>query len=203
MALATWVQQFTMRCCCMEGGDSSTEIVTSAEDPRMKEGDVRGLVQQVSLSSGLPGQDQSVSAEDRQREKDKFYRLVREFAKVTTKAPGEPCQVLDLTGQVHEANFSIDKSLNFFTVRGTQGASGFELSKLSEVFRDPGDAGHPDLADRVRELKAKDQFVGVAYTGAEGPASMCLILRSSYERERFFVCMKILRWAMESPSTEG
>mmetsp|Transcript_56989 Transcript_56989/g.125001 ORF Transcript_56989/g.125001 Transcript_56989/m.125001 type:complete len:204 (-) Transcript_56989:287-898(-) len=199
MAVVRWLQGLGLLCCYAEDSqEKETSVNWNVADPHTEERPASGvLVNQVAGAS--PGSGE-LSTEDKQREKEKFYRLVREFAKATTRSTGEPCGLLISPAETMvDGSYSIDKTLKVFSAKPAIGqAHVFELQQIQDIYRDPAEAGHPAGVENVARDNLGERYVGVTYLDASGGAqSIGLVLATPYERERFFVCVKILRWAME------
>jgi len=152
-----------------------------------------------------------MSPEERQREREILQDMVKEFAKAVVQ--GQQCQLLPHTaGAPRVAMYSFDKALRTFSVRSEDSLPvSFEMTRIREVLKDVRETPFSALTDLPRphalagdELERR--FVCLLYEDASASNQLeylGLLLPNPYERERFYTCMKILRWAMDSRRERG
>mmetsp|Transcript_122225 Transcript_122225/g.279922 ORF Transcript_122225/g.279922 Transcript_122225/m.279922 type:complete len:85 (+) Transcript_122225:29-283(+) len=70
------------------------------------------------------------------------------------------------------------------------------MAAIFRVHRDLSAVSAP-AAGLINQLELRDLFVALL---CEDGREVVLGLPTPYERERFFVCIKILRWATDSPT---
>lgn len=128
--------------------------------------------------------------------------MVREFAKAVVQ--GLQCQLLTSTeGAPLECTYSFDKALRLFTVKPTSDAlQQLELANVIEVKKDV----HGTPFSKLLELPPPHAVSGeqlerrvacVIYCDAEKvQQNLVLLMPNLFERERFYTCMNILRWAL-------
>lgn len=168
---------------------------------------------QSASSQGSSARSQSPS--ERQREKDRLQDLTREFAKAAVN--GQPCLLLPAEGTgcigneaPRTAKYSLDKALRTFTLQADGAApSSIGLMSIRDLIKDVRDtpfvggarlrapasvgSGDPDRCFVCLQVEVEAR-------GGSGTAlrHVGLLLPDPYERERFFTCMKLLRWALET-----
>mmetsp|Transcript_49590 Transcript_49590/g.130749 ORF Transcript_49590/g.130749 Transcript_49590/m.130749 type:complete len:205 (-) Transcript_49590:318-932(-) len=203
MAVVRWLESLGLLCCYADDNqEKETSVNWNVAHPHTEERTAGALL--VNQVAGANPDSGEMSSDEKQREKEKFYRLVREFAKATTRSTGEPCGLFLAPGDtLVDGSYSIDKTLKVFSAKPAKGqAHVFDLQQIQNISRDPAEAGHPAGVERVARDNLAERYVGVTYLDASGATqSIGLVLATPYERERFFVCVKILRWAMESGSS--
>jgi len=214
-----------LSCCCFVGDDDAHQI-TYPGDPKIEEGlregpfglppSGNGQLQFRRPSPGPPASSRSpgsapstarssLSPEERQKEKERLQDMVKEFAKAVVQ--GQQCQWLPSTvGAPLPATYSFDKALRNFSICPEDAPPmRFEMMKIHEVLKDVRDTPFsglrhlpPPHALAGDELERR--FVCVQHEdGSNGPDQyLGLLMPNPYERERFYTCMKILRWAMDS-----
>jgi len=145
----------------------------------------------------------SLSPEEQQKEKERLQDMVKEFAKAAVQ--GQSCQWLPGTsGAPKAATYSFDKALRNFSVCPEESPPfTLEMAKISEITKDVRATPFADLQSlppphALAGAELERRFVCVQYEGAERAEYLGLLMPNPYERERFYTCMKILRWAMES-----
>lgn len=167
---------------------------------------------QSTSSRGSSARSQSPS--ERQREKDRLQDLTREFAKAAVG--GQPCLLLPAEGsgcigseEPRAATYSLDKALRTFTLQAEGAApSGIGLMSIRDFIKDVRDtpflggaklrappsvgSGDPDRCFVCLQVEVEARGGGTALR------HVGLLLPDPYERERFFTCMKLLRWALET-----
>eukprot|EP00405_Crypthecodinium_cohnii_P002124 CAMPEP_0194749488 /NCGR_PEP_ID=MMETSP0323_2-20130528/3659_1 /TAXON_ID=2866 ORGANISM="Crypthecodinium cohnii, Strain Seligo" /NCGR_SAMPLE_ID=MMETSP0323_2 /ASSEMBLY_ACC=CAM_ASM_000346 /LENGTH=223 /DNA_ID=CAMNT_0039664601 /DNA_START=140 /DNA_END=808 /DNA_ORIENTATION=- len=141
----------------------------------------------------------TLSPEDRQREKERLQEMVKEFAKAVVQ--GLPCQWLpESTGAPRAALYSFDKALRHFTLSPEDAPPLImDMGRISEISKEV--RGGP-FEDRLRYLPTPvapgDDFVRrfacVEHEGLGRTEFVAILLPNQHERERFYTCMKILRW---------
>lgn len=163
----------------------------------------------VSARSASEGPTPSATArgrspENKQREKERLQDMVKEFAKAAVQ--GQQCQQVEPSGVggPRSATYSIDPGLRTFSLQPHDSdAITVGMAGIQEVVREFRDTQFASLRPSP-QLTGEDllrRFVCVQWkaTGEEGEeSSLGLIMPNAYERERFYTCMKILRWAMDS-----
>mmetsp|Transcript_114567 Transcript_114567/g.356801 ORF Transcript_114567/g.356801 Transcript_114567/m.356801 type:complete len:245 (-) Transcript_114567:73-807(-) len=147
-----------------------------------------------------------MSPEERVRERERLQDMVKEFAKAVVQ--GQQCQWLHSTvGAPRAATYSFDKALNTFSLRPEESpAISVEMIRIRDVLKDVRDTPFSDLLDLPRPhalagMELDRRFVCIVHEDvacAEQVQYIGLLLPNPYERERFYKCMKILRWALES-----
>eukprot|EP00747_Dinoflagellata_sp_TGD_P190987 gnl/TRDRNA2_/TRDRNA2_53714_c0_seq1.p1 gnl/TRDRNA2_/TRDRNA2_53714_c0~~gnl/TRDRNA2_/TRDRNA2_53714_c0_seq1.p1 ORF type:complete len:224 (+),score=56.84 gnl/TRDRNA2_/TRDRNA2_53714_c0_seq1:99-770(+) len=207
--------------CCF-AGDTDSHQISYVSDPKLEEGtnahplsiptSSYGHMQKPSPGGGewsartnegsQPSTARSLTAEEKQREKERLQEMVKEFAKASVQ--GQPCQWLEPSnfgGRPYPATFSIDKALQTFVLT-PEGASEktlkISMEKIREVMKDSRDT---PFSPQQQNGDQERRFVCLLHEDAEDsqkPAHLGLIMPNPYERERFYTCMKILRWAMDS-----
>merc|ERR1712079_838185 len=101
----------------------------------------------------------------------------------------------------------MDKALRTFSLRPEDSvAVVVDMTRIQEILKDVRSTPYsqfmglphpPSLAGDDLERR----FVCVVYEDASSPNEpqyLGLLMPNPYERERFYTCMKILRWAMDS-----
>jgi len=185
------------------GGGSSGGYGDSARTPRP--GGPHGS-RSLSAGGGPSSARSSSSPAERQKEKERLQDMVKEFAKAVVQ--GQQCQWLSsAAGAPRPATYSFDKGLSTFSLRAEDSPSlTFEMAKILEVLKDVKDTPFSDLLQlKPPHVLAGDElarrFVCVLHEDISGPDSrnyLGLLMPNPYERERFYTCMKILRWALDS-----
>jgi len=137
--------------------------------------------------------------------------MVKEFAKAVVQ--GQQCQWLPaMAGAPRQATYAFDKALQNFTVCPDDSPIvSFEMMKIQEVLKDVRDTPFADLLKlppphALAGDELSRRFVCVQYGGGAAADNgggdqvqyLGLLMANPYERERFYTCMKILRWAMDS-----
>mmetsp|Transcript_4488 Transcript_4488/g.5631 ORF Transcript_4488/g.5631 Transcript_4488/m.5631 type:complete len:243 (-) Transcript_4488:82-810(-) len=170
------------------------------------------------ISARSSGQDsapfsaRSWSPEDKQKEKERLQDIVREFAKAVVD--GQQCQWLDSRSgpcAPRPAKYFIDRSMRTFTLRPENGPEvQFGMASIVEVLKDYESTAFADYKGAATGYHTGSDlmercFVCVQYTdsSAEDTNSdvdnnLGMLMQNQYERERFYTCMKILKWATES-----
>jgi len=148
----------------------------------------------------------SMSPEDKQKEKERVQDMVKEFAKVVVQ--GQQCQWLPVTlGPARAATYAIDKALRTFSLRPEDSvAVAVDMIRIQEILKDVRSTPYSKLLGlpRPHSLAGDDlerRFVCVVHEDSSSPDEpqyLGLLMPNPYERERFYTCMKILRWAMDS-----
>jgi len=166
-----------------------------------------GIVSARSASSARSARE-GLSAEERQKEKERLQDMVKEFAKAAVQ--GQPCQWLPApgaTGQPIPATYAFDKGLRHFIVRPEDSSPlQLEMARIADVVKDVRGTPFgsvprlpPPHALSGDELDRRFVYLqGLPPEGPNGIEYVALLLPNPYERERFFTSMKILRWASES-----
>eukprot|EP00419_Tripos_fusus_P089863 CAMPEP_0172853572 /NCGR_PEP_ID=MMETSP1075-20121228/57221_1 /TAXON_ID=2916 /ORGANISM="Ceratium fusus, Strain PA161109" /LENGTH=235 /DNA_ID=CAMNT_0013700083 /DNA_START=90 /DNA_END=794 /DNA_ORIENTATION=+ len=175
-----------------------------------------GLMNNTTMGSlGSPGQHTSrstslepvsarlsMSPEDRQKEKERVQDMVKEFAKVVVQ--GQQCQWLPVTlGPARAATYAIDKALRTFSLRPEDSvAVVVDMIRIQEIVKDARSTPYSQLLGLPRpHSNAGDdlerRFVCIVHEDSSSPNEpqyIGLLMPNPYERERFYTCMKILRW---------
>mmetsp|Transcript_5646 Transcript_5646/g.13412 ORF Transcript_5646/g.13412 Transcript_5646/m.13412 type:complete len:247 (-) Transcript_5646:80-820(-) len=148
----------------------------------------------------------SMSPEERVRERERLQDMVKEFAKAVVQ--GQQCQWLHSTvGAPKSATYSFDKALNTFSLRPDESPLlSIEMIRIRDVLKDVRETPFSDLLDVPRPhalagIELERRFVCIVHEDAACAKQLQylgLLLPNPYERERFYKCMKILRWAMDS-----
>lgn len=177
----------------------------SAADPGAGAG---GLLMSARTDRSAPSTARSLSPEEQQKEKERLQDMVKEFAKAAVQ--GQPCQWLSGTaGAPKAATYSFDKALRNFSVCPEDSPPfTLEMAKISEILKDVRTTPFADLQSlppphALAGAELERRFACVQHEGSGGggasrPEFLGLLMPNPYERERFYTCMKILRWAMES-----
>jgi len=219
MMIESHVRQFFS--CCFVDDQTDAHQISYASDPKLDEGATGPL--RMPSSSGhyrFPPSDQngsggysarsegsalgtarSLSPEERQKEKERLQDMVKEFAKAVVQ--GQPCQWLDPSGigGPRPAVYSFDKALTTFSIHPDEKPPvSFQMVSMQEVLKDH--AGTPFVSLRLARdgAELERRFACVQYQAdvSRGVEHLGILLSNPYERERFYTCMKILRWAMDS-----
>jgi len=154
-------------------------------------------------SGSAPMTARSLTSEERQKEKERLQDMVKEFAKAAVQ--GQACEMLlGTSGSLRPATYSFDKVLQHFIVNA-EGSPPLvvEMARVIDIVKDVQGTDFEEMprlppphALAVEELERR--FVCVHHDGRDKHEFVGLLLPNPHERERFFTCMKILRWAMES-----
>jgi len=216
-----------MSCCCVVGDQTDAhQISYHGENPKFEEGrfghslalppsDSGAFMTRPSpgrlgdsepLSSrtgSAPNTARSMTPEERQKEKERLQDMVKEFAKAAVQS--QQCQwVLLAAGAPHAAAYSLDKALRHFSVRSDDGeAATIEMASIAEVSKDVRGTPFAEL-QRLPPPHALSgetldrRFVCVHHVVDGRLEHLGLLLPNPFERERFYTCMKILRWAIDS-----
>mmetsp|Transcript_52638 Transcript_52638/g.132286 ORF Transcript_52638/g.132286 Transcript_52638/m.132286 type:complete len:340 (-) Transcript_52638:85-1104(-) len=150
-----------------------------------------------------------LTAEAKQREKEKLQEMVKEFAK--SVMGGMSCEYVDNhTLKLKPATYTIDRALRLFSVQTKDAPAdadplvAFEITKMVEIHRHYKKMPPlMSLPDPTTAMSSNDlaRLICIQYTHDDRPMYMLLCLRDPADQERFFTCMKILRWAMEGRQT--
>lgn len=150
--------------------------------------------------------DEELSPEERQREKERLQDLVKEFAKAVVQ--GQPCEWLpSALGAPQAAVYSFDKALRNFSIRPHDApALSLDLSSIREVLKDVRGTPFSELQrlpppHALAGAELQRRFVCLQHQSDDAnstDAFLGLLMPNAYERERFYTCMKILRWAVDS-----
>lgn len=154
-----------------------------------------------------PSTARSLSPDERSNEKRRLQEMVHKFAKDVVV--GQPCEFIrpgvDGAAAMQPATFSLDKSLQIFVVCPQGGDSvSINLTDMDEMIRDIGQTPFSVVMSAMPQedgFQLSRRFMCVQYAAKPGGITqLCgFFLPSQYERERFHTCMKILRWAMDTP----
>ncbi|CAE7568750.1 unnamed protein product, partial [Symbiodinium pilosum] len=143
-----------------------------------------------------------LSPEEQQSERERMHDMVREFAKHVVK--GMHGHLLIPGGALHPCTYAFDKALRVFTVQvDGEPTLQFELAQVVEVKKDLRGTPFAALMDlppphAVSGEQLKKRAVSLFYRSQKQDQEvLVLLLPQQYEQERFYVCMKILRWALE------
>lgn len=153
-------------------------------------------------SGSAPLTARSLNSE-RQKEKERLQDMVKEFAKAAVQ--GQLCQWLPgTTGTPRAATYSFDKALRNFHVipEGSQPLT-LEMTRITDILKEVRGTPFSEMPrlpppHALAGEEIDRRFVCVQYQGSDQTEFLGLLLPNPHERERFFTCMKILRWAMES-----
>lgn len=208
--------------CCYVEDQEDVHQISYASDPKLEESAFRpngthaqrpaasncvGIPASARSQGSAPSTARSFTAEEKRKEKDRLQDMVKDFAK--SAMLGMPCQWLhpNGTGGPQPATYSIDRSMNVFSVRpeGEQEVT-CQMADVLEVLRQseqtPFSLGQLTLTQPFREgtqgNDLESRFICVQYEVKGRIQQVGILLPDSYERERFFTCMKILRWAMDT-----
>lgn len=153
----------------------------------------------------------TMTPEERIRERERLQDMVKEFAKAVVM--GQPCQWLcSNVGSPRPATYAFDKALSTFTLRPEESQPlTVQMMRIREVSKDLRETPFIELLDLPRphalagdELERR--FVCLVHEDPSCPGAkqhLGLLLPNPYERERFYKCMKILRWAMDTKRERG
>lgn len=165
-------------------------------------GDGSGHGSARSREGSAPPTARSLSPEEKQKEKERLQNMVKEFAKAAIQ--GQQCQWLQASGVGGPlaATFSIDRSLRTFTLQPADAqAVSLGMGSIREVLKDVRDTPFFGVLPQNADEALERRFVCLQYEGVLGEAQdryLAILTPNPYERERFYTCMKILRWAMDS-----
>jgi hypothetical protein len=209
--------------CCFADDHADAHQISYASDPKLEEGNggplrmppssghfklpVAGaaglggnnMVDSARSHGSAPSTARSLTPEERQKEKERLQDMVKEFAKAVVQ--GQQCQWLDPTGigGPKPATYFFDKGLSTFSLRlEDRPPISFHMVSIQEVMKDHINTPfaslrlHRDSADHER------RFACLQYEDGGELNHLGILLPNPYERERFYTCMKILRWAMDS-----
>jgi len=168
-----------------------------------------------STSITAPGTARGFAGEDKQKEKRRLQDMVKEFAKQAVQ--GQPCHCLPAVEKPADmrpsaataprpAQYVLDKALRTFIVRSQDGnAMSIAMERIVDIVKHIRDtpfaglAGLPPPHLLSGEELAK-RFICIRYEAEDssGPQHLALLMPNQHERERFYTCMKILRWALDA-----
>eukprot|EP00440_Ansanella_granifera_P053493 gb/GFBE01057992.1/.p1 GENE.gb/GFBE01057992.1/~~gb/GFBE01057992.1/.p1 ORF type:complete len:250 (+),score=57.17 gb/GFBE01057992.1/:1-750(+) len=141
--------------------------------------------------------------EERKKEKDRLHDLVKEFAKSVVQ--GLSCQLLTSTaGAPRACVYSFDKALRLFTVKADgETPLSLELGSVLEVKKDVKNTPFSKLHElppphAVSGEQLEKRVACLVYQVEQEQKLLVLLMPNPYERERFYTCMCILRWALVS-----
>lgn len=176
------------------------------EPVRSRQGASFGAIPNSSRSVGSAPSSarSSLTPEERQKEKERLQDMVKEFAKCVVQ--GQQCQWLpNAMGAPRPATYSFDKALKVFSlVPDDSPPVSFDMMKIQEVTKDLRETPFAELLQlptphALAGDELERRFVCVQHEeNGGGPRHLGLLMPNPYERERFYTCMKILRWAMDS-----
>jgi len=154
------------------------------------------------------------SADEKRDERDRLQGMVKEFAKAVVQ--GQPCQWLPCAGEApRRATYSLDATLAQFSLLPDRAPSvQFDLLDILEVVKDVQETPFSELhrlppPHEVAGLELEKRFVCIQHQGRgleaddRGVSHLGLLMPDAYERDRFYMCMKILRWAQQSRRDRG
>mmetsp|Transcript_87446 Transcript_87446/g.222733 ORF Transcript_87446/g.222733 Transcript_87446/m.222733 type:complete len:231 (+) Transcript_87446:100-792(+) len=153
-------------------------------------------------AASAPSTARSLSPEERQKEKERLQDMVKEFAKAVVQ--GQQCQLLPqgMPGAPQSATYSFDKALRNFSVHPDDATPlTLEMAQVSEIMKDVRSTPFAEALRLPHSLAGEEldrRFACVQYEAGGKMEYVGLLLPNPHERERFYTCMKILRWAMES-----
>eukprot|EP00929_Paragymnodinium_shiwhaense_P054568 TRINITY_DN27355_c0_g2_i1.p1 TRINITY_DN27355_c0_g2~~TRINITY_DN27355_c0_g2_i1.p1 ORF type:complete len:273 (-),score=59.63 TRINITY_DN27355_c0_g2_i1:264-1082(-) len=181
----------------------------------------------VSAGTGSgPPTARVLTTEERQREKARMQSMVKEFAKSAMQ--GEKCQILPIAeslnpSQLQSGIYSLDRELTMFRVTMQEKESSgkrvqsIPLLNVTDILKDVRQTPlaylhslRPPHLLSGEELQKR--FVCVSYEalgGQSGPGRpsqpyyMAFLLSDQHERDRFYTCMKVLRWALDAKAAKG
>mmetsp|Transcript_62621 Transcript_62621/g.161621 ORF Transcript_62621/g.161621 Transcript_62621/m.161621 type:complete len:234 (-) Transcript_62621:12-713(-) len=139
---------------------------------------------------------QSVSLAERDQEKDRLHRLVKDFVKeaVTGVSVGLVCP---LTGRYTPHFFQLDRQLTVFSLKPRDGskesdtaAQYFNMKDVTQIYRGA------DVALRAPVLgDFASSCVGLDTSRAD--RRLFFYFEESMERDRFYTCVRILRMSVD------
>lgn len=225
MMLEARLRQFFS--CCFADDQTDAHQISYACDPKLEEGrggplrmpPSAGHLQKIPTSEidghakgnssarshgSAPSTARSLTPEERQKEKERLQDMVKEFAKAVVQ--GQPCQWMDVSGigGPKNATYCIDKSISTFSVRPeNETPISFPMANILEVIKErentPFSSLRIFLPSREEEPRLERRFVCVQHEEVKGEIKhLGMLLPNPQERERFYTCMKILRWALDS-----
>eukprot|EP00746_Dinoflagellata_sp_MGD_P086668 gnl/MRDRNA2_/MRDRNA2_34326_c0_seq1.p1 gnl/MRDRNA2_/MRDRNA2_34326_c0~~gnl/MRDRNA2_/MRDRNA2_34326_c0_seq1.p1 ORF type:complete len:222 (+),score=53.83 gnl/MRDRNA2_/MRDRNA2_34326_c0_seq1:97-762(+) len=209
---------------CCDSAEADKHEATHVADPHLDEGRAevnaitmpvmeatpspnfgKGLVPHALTSprtseASAPSTAGSLASEEKQREKKRLQDMVKDFAK--TVVHGQPCQWLDdgAGGKPRTSVYSIDQALKVFHLKAEDCApQTLQMIQIREIL---WDINNTSLTNYVTcpELSQDDlekRFVCIQHVSDTKMQYMGLLMPDAYERDRFYTCMKVLRWAME------
>lgn len=159
-----------------------------------------------SGAGSAPSSARSLTPEERQKEKERLQDMVKEFAKAVVQ--GQQCHWLPSSaGAPRPAIYAFDQALRNFTVRPEEppkNVLNFEMVAIQDIVKDVRRTPFQDLLRlppcQLTGDELDRRFICIQYqnAGDEKMENLGLLLPNPFERERFYTCMKILRWAMET-----
>mmetsp|Transcript_5086 Transcript_5086/g.7062 ORF Transcript_5086/g.7062 Transcript_5086/m.7062 type:complete len:221 (-) Transcript_5086:59-721(-) len=126
----------------------------------------------------------------------KLQELVRDFARGACH--GIACEVVDPTGQVVKGKYTLDSFLRKLTVQAPAAPQPLEkqieLTSILEVF-DRETAGLPKALQGKLRNEQLDCLLAIQSTSVGGgpPQSLYLLAGDALDRDRFLMCMKVLK----------
>jgi len=192
-----------LSCCCHDKTEANTQIVLHSlhgldDDERSHFSDSDGDAYTDRSSTSL-------SAEDRQREKERLRDLVAGFAR--SAVDGVPCTSIDpITRCRCAAKYSVEANLaNIVLVSegrdniAVQPASTrvCRIDRIQDIFSvEDGESCFPPAVLSLLSPVELELLIMITYGSGEGSDSLsqlCFLETSRYRRERFLTCMHVLR----------
>ncbi|CAK9066168.1 unnamed protein product [Durusdinium trenchii] len=156
---------------------------------------------QATMSSRPVMPRRPLSAEEQQSERERMHDMVREFAKLAVK--GLNCQMLTMGGPPRSCSYCFDKVLRRFTI-SVEGEPylDLQLEQVVDVKKDVMNTPFAELLSlppphSVSGELLKKRVVCLSYKSKLQEEVVALLMPNQYDQERFYSCMKILRWALE------
>lgn len=191
-------------CCCAEHLTVDGNQIALALEPKLEESQepqmaIRPNSFESARSHGSAASSgRSMTSDEKRREKQRLQDMVRDFARAVSL--GMPCHWLDSSGagRACPAVYSLDESLTWFTVQPDGGQPiAFQITCIHEVSKHTSGTPFSNLHVLLTDAEVfKQGFACVQYKVGSQVQPLGILLPNSLERERFIICMKILRWAI-------
>mmetsp|Transcript_40006 Transcript_40006/g.87352 ORF Transcript_40006/g.87352 Transcript_40006/m.87352 type:complete len:198 (+) Transcript_40006:54-647(+) len=184
---------FSSTCCACDRVDIGEETFTQQvlHDPQ---GDPQG---DRAPESGVP---QAAA------EKSRLQEFVKDFAKCAVR--GVHCRVVDsATGNAFHAAYSVDASLRRLILRSDASNDlyhrNLEMSRIKDVydFESATEVLPEAVTHAIGGSDTRDRFLAIVF--ADGSEPVCILEASVEERDRFIMCVKILRLYAQTHGTQS
>ncbi|CEM30069.1 unnamed protein product [Vitrella brassicaformis CCMP3155] len=174
------------------------------ESHKVAEGEAAGGV------SPAPGRAESrvakMTAEEKEKEKARLQKLVKEFAKDAVKGIDLQCVNYE-TGEMIKVKFSMDGYLTSFTVTPVDktdpialppSLAKVDMKFISAVFKGG------EILRKCPDFYARDDVNDIVGMEVDPEKKQLFFhFEESYLRDKFYTCLKILRLSVEVSKTKG
>jgi len=178
-------------CCCREDQSNTEEVLKGTPGPKYY-----GYSENGSFDGDTTSNSSSLTPEEKEREKGRLQKLVKEFAQDAVR--GVPVCIIDTaTGNSRSSTFRLERHLEYVALSPSfhSETEQFKMKEVTSVCKGKEILRLVPLSPASLSTLAVGMFLS---TGNH----ILFSFQSPTERDRFYTCLKILRMSVEISNKE-